>query len=55
MTYHPSEKSHWTHRQTDEEKYDLLKIDVAGSVDVLLTLAAFHAGGSFGYLEEKQV
>ena len=55
VTSHPSEKSYWTQRQTDEEKLDLLKIDVSGNVDVFLYVAEFHAGGSFGYLDEKQV
>lgn len=55
VTSHPSEKSYWTQRQTYEEKLDLLKIDVSGNVDVFLYVAEFHAGGSFGYLDEKQV
>merc|ERR1719341_2421210 len=52
VVYHPSENTHWTYKQTFEEKSDMLHIDVSGSVQVTLEVASIEADGSFEYLTE---
>ena len=53
--YHPSEKTHWTYKQTFEEKSEMLHVDVSGSVQVALEVASIEADGGFAYLTEKMV
>lgn len=55
MTYHPAEKSYWTDKQTFQEKYDMLEIDITGNIKVMLSMAEITAEGSFRYLTEKLV
>ena len=54
---HPKEESFWTGSLTEEEKYDLLNIDVTGSVGLALPdiLGKVKATGSLQYLQEDKV
>ena len=55
ITYHPSEASYWTQKQTFKEKIDRLNIDGNGDVKIMLGFADMSLGGSFRYLTDKLV
>ena len=55
VVHHPYEETSWTRKQTQKEKFEMLKIDLSGNVDIMLMLGKINAGGSFRYLDEKEV
>ena len=52
---HPKQEIKWTSGQSESEKYDLLNIELGGSVQVDLKMASISAEGSFKYLQESKV
>ena len=54
---HPKEETFWTGSQSEEEKYNLIDIDVTGSVGIALPdiVGKVKATGSLNYLEENKV
>ena len=52
---HPKQEIMWTSGQTESEKFDMLKVDLAGSVQIDLAMAKIRASGSFSYLQESKV
>ena len=52
---HPKQEIMWTSGQTESEKFDMLKVDLGGSVAIDLAMAKIRASGSFSYLQESKV
>ena len=55
VIHHPSALALWTSPQTLKEKYDLLNINLSGSLSVMLSMGKIEASGSFAYLSAKKV
>ena len=52
---HPKQETKWTSGQTIDEKLEMMRIDVSGSISVDLETTKLSAKGSFSYLDEEKV
>ena len=52
---HPTQKTSWSSKQSQEEKYDMLHIDVTGGLTIMFESGEIDAHGSFDYLKEESV
>ena len=53
VIHHPKQNIWWTAAQTEQEKYEYLKIDLYGNVEVDLKMAKITAEGSFKYIQDR--
>ena len=51
---HPKQRSLWTAQQSMDEKFEMLQIDVTGSIQTMIGLGKLNADGMLALLKRKK-